>query len=41
MKMFDFSRASGGAPTVYLDPNQGTVLSAPPTPSQTAPVSNA
>lgn len=41
MNMFDFSGTSGSAPSVYLDPNQGTVLSAPPTPSPTAPVSDA
>jgi len=41
MNMFDFSGTSGGAPTVYLDPNLGTVLSSPPTPSPTAPVNAA
>jgi phospholipase C len=33
--MFNFGGTSGGAPTVYLDPNQGTVLSTPPTPNTT------
>jgi phospholipase C len=40
MNMFNFSGTSGAAPVVYLDPNKGTVLSAAPTPSLTAPVSS-
>ena len=40
MAMFDFSGTSGTSPTVYLDPNHGTVLATAPTPSTTAPVNS-
>ncbi len=40
LAMFDFTGSSGGAAKLYLDPNQGTALSAAPTTTGAAPVSS-
>ncbi len=38
MAMFDFSGSTGSTPTLFLDPNQGTVLASAPTTTGAAPV---